>query len=67
MYMDLGRLNYIQLGLVPDLSPLRLKRCKSPCIEEIPAELIQAGGKTSLSEIQKERYPTVMKNVCSTY
>jgi hypothetical protein len=46
--------------LVPDPSPLynktdiaKLKRCKSPGSDEIPAELIQAEGETLRSEIHK--------------
>ena len=31
----------------------RLKRHKSPGIDQIPAELIKAGGRTNLSEIHK--------------
>jgi len=30
-----------------------LKRCKSPCSHQIPAELIKEGGRTVHSEIQK--------------
>jgi hypothetical protein len=30
---------------------LNLKRCKSPGVDQIPAELFQEGGKTLLSEV----------------
>jgi hypothetical protein len=46
--------------LVPDPSTFdvliaieKLKRYKSPCIDQIPAELIQAGGNTLHSEVHK--------------
>jgi hypothetical protein len=32
---------------------MKLKRCKSPGVDQIPAEWIQAGGKTLHSEIHK--------------
>jgi hypothetical protein len=31
----------------------KLKRYKSPCIDQIPAELIKAGGRTILPEVHK--------------
>jgi hypothetical protein len=31
----------------------KLKRCKSPCVDKIPAELIQAGGEALHSKIHK--------------
>jgi hypothetical protein len=46
--------------LVPDPSPFeaeiavaKLKRFKSPCSDQIPAELIQAGGEILRSKIHK--------------
>jgi hypothetical protein len=36
-----------------ELATVKLKRHKSPGINQIPAELIKAGGKTILSEIHK--------------
>jgi hypothetical protein len=36
-----------------EIAIAKLKKYKSPAIDQIPAELIQAGGKTLLSEIHK--------------
>jgi hypothetical protein len=58
---DVGHLE-IRTGesLVPDpshfeveIAVVKMKKYKSPGSEHIPAELIQAGGETSLSEIHK--------------
>jgi hypothetical protein len=50
----------IEMPLVPDPSPFeveiataKLKKYKSPDSDQIPAELIQAGGETLQSEIHK--------------
>jgi hypothetical protein len=59
--MTLDRKKYVQLSpLVPDPSPsevkiatAKLKRYRSPGGDQIPAELIQAGGETLSSEIHK--------------
>ena len=53
----LGRQKYVQLSRQSDPSPFeteiaiaKLKRYKSPCSEQIPVELIQAGGETLCSK-----------------
>jgi hypothetical protein len=53
----------------------KLKRYKSPGVDQIPAELIQAGGETLRSEIHKliklicdkEELPHQWKVSCGTY
>jgi hypothetical protein len=53
----------------------KLKRYKSPGVDQIPAELIQAGGETLCSEIHKlikliwnkEELPHHQKVNCGTY
>jgi hypothetical protein len=53
----------------------KLKRYKSPGVDQIPAELIQAGGETLCSEIRKlikligdkEELPHQWKVNCGTY
>jgi hypothetical protein len=60
-FMMLGRWIYIQLSnLVPEPSPVKVeiaigkwRSYKSPGTDQIPAELIEAGGETSYSEIHK--------------
>jgi hypothetical protein len=56
----LGRLKCIQLShscqssvAEIDVAIGKLKRYKSPGVDQIPAELIQAGGETLRSEIRK--------------
>jgi hypothetical protein len=56
-------------SLVPELSPFeveiaiaKLRSCKSPGINQIPAELFQAGGETKCSEIHKLFFFLIRKN-----
>jgi hypothetical protein len=61
MYMGLGRLKYIQqshwclspMTLEVEMAIVKLKRHKSPGIDQIPTGLIKAGGRTIRSEIHK--------------
>jgi hypothetical protein len=49
MYLNV----YMDLSSEAEVATGKLKRYKSPGVDQIPAELIQAGGETLRSEIHK--------------